>query len=56
MSTATDGELIARCQRFERRLLEYMDAWRWTAALGRASWDVKRRWCCAQLRFSDRCP
>jgi hypothetical protein len=27
MSTATDGELVARCQRFERRLLEYMDAW-----------------------------
>jgi hypothetical protein len=27
MSTATEGELIARGQRFERRLLEYMDAW-----------------------------
>jgi hypothetical protein len=37
MSTATDGELIARCQRFERRLLEYMDAWLAWAPLMRAA-------------------
>jgi hypothetical protein len=27
MSTATDGELIARGERFEKLLLEHMDAW-----------------------------
>jgi hypothetical protein len=37
MSTATDGELIARSQRFERRLLEYMDAWLAWAPLMRAA-------------------
>jgi hypothetical protein len=37
MSTATDGELTARSQRFERRLLEYMDAWLAWAPLIRAA-------------------
>jgi hypothetical protein len=37
MSTATDGELIARGERFESRLLEYMDAWLAWAPLMRAA-------------------
>ena len=37
MSSATEGELIARGQRFERRLLEYMDAWLAWAPLMRAA-------------------
>jgi hypothetical protein len=37
MSTATDAELIALGERFEKRLLEYVDAWLAWAPLMRAA-------------------
>ena len=65
MSTATDAELIALGERFEKLLLEYVDAWAWAplmrAARAEAEADIailaaaiQRNGCdVAQARISE---